>query len=440
MNSLPPGPKGSPLRGVLPRLSEDWLGGLAEYQRDHGDLVWLPMPPRLPPILLVGNPDLIEQVLVRDAARFRKSALQRRVRLAMGNGLFTSDGERWRRQRRLLQPHFQPSRVAAYGEEMRTCALRLRAALSAGGEHDVFALALDLALRVVVRALFGLSLEQVSAEVGQAFRALSDSLQRWLSSDAPLPASVVIGELAPARAAVRRLDDLVYRMIAQRRAGSAGDDLLSLLVRSRDAEGGSMSDGDLRDEILTMLVAGSETVALALAWGLYLLALHKEAAARLRAEVAALAGEPGVDTPLPYTEQVVHEALRLYPPTWAFSHAPYQDWSIGGYHVPRDTTVLMSPYLLHRDPRFFSEPLRFLPERWDASAPAPPRYAYLPFGGGPRACLGMRFALLELRLVLATVLPGVALSPIPERPPRALPHFTLRPEAGVWLRSDPVAP
>jgi cytochrome P450 len=428
----------------LPQLAQDWLGCLSRWQQEYGDVVWLPMPPRKPPAVLLSLPDYVERVLVSEASLFRKAEFQRRVRVATGDGLFTSEGEEWRRQRRFLQPHLQRTQIAHYADEMVDQALKLAAQYASGsdGEREVFRDCLGLALRVVARTLFGLDLAEITSEIGNAFEMLSDSLQGWANNLSLAPTFTANADLQRMRDASRRLDALVYRVIADRQAAphKEGRDLLSRLIAARDEEDGSNLDaGRLRDQVMTMLIAGSETIALALAWALYLLATHPEALARLRDEVNVTLGtRPPRFTDLSklsYTDSVIRETLRLYPPTWLIGRAPIEDWSVAGYHIPCGTSVLLCPYLLHRDPRFFLQPDAFCPERWSGSQAASlPRLAYFPFGGGQRGCVGSAFAMQELALVLATVAARIDFTPIPDRVPRPLPHFTLRPERGIQLR------
>ncbi|HWP28608.1 MAG TPA: cytochrome P450, partial [Chloroflexota bacterium] len=341
----------------------------------------------------------------------------------------------------LIQPAFHRQQLAAYSEIMVACTEQLLATWRDGEVRDIHQEMMRLTLQIVARALFGADVADEAAVVDEALRVALERFGTRLSSLAfLLPDTLPTPDNWGFLRAARRLDAIVYRIIAARRASGADrGDLLSILLRARDeADGGGMTDRQLHDEVMTLLLAGHETTAIALSWTWYLLSQHPAVEARLLAELQAVLGgraPTAEDLPrLPYTEWVLWEALRLYPPAWALAREAVQDCEIGGYPVPAGTIVVMSQWLLHRDPRYFDAPERFLPERWaDGLAKRLPRYAYFPFGGGPRLCIGAGFASLEAALVLATVLPRFRLTLVPGHPIALWPSVTLRPRYGIRM-------
>jgi cytochrome P450 len=358
-------------------------------------------------------------------------------RLLLGNGLLTSDGDSWLRQRRLAQPAFKPSRVAAYGETMVAYAERLIAGWKAGETRDLQPEMTRLTLEITAKTLFGADIGTDAADVGAALADALASFDVRVSSWFPLPYWVPTPTNRRLVKAVKRLDAIVYRIINERRAGGEDrGDLLSMLLQAQDDEGGAMSDKQLRDETMTLFLAGHETTALALTWTFYLLAQSADAEAKLRTELAAVLGgrSPTVaDLPrLRWTEHVVTESMRLYPPAYAFGREALADCEIGGYPVRKGTTLFLSQWVMHRDPRYYDEPERFLPERWAGGLMQRlPRFAYFPFSGGPRQCIGDRFAMMEAVLIVAAVAQRYRFALVPGHPVVPKPSMTLRPQHGI---------
>jgi cytochrome P450 len=439
VTTLPPGPKGSWLSGNLADFRRDRLAFLTRCARDYGDVVRLRFGPRR--VFLVSDPALIESVLITHARLFIKHFALRLNTQVLGNGLLTSEGDFWLRQRRLAQPAFQRQRIAAYAPVMIEEAQNLMASWTAGKTCDVLVEMMRLTLQIAARTLFGGDVAAEAATVREALTIFQETfIARFsrlllLPSWFPTPANLRLNR------AVRRLNDILYRFIAERRAAAARgemrDDLLSLLLRARDEDdGGQMTDRQLRDEAMTLFLAGHETTALTLAWTWYLLATNPVADERMQAELATVLGGrlPTVDDlpRLRYTEHVVMESMRLYPPGYVIGREATQDWEIDGYRVPRKTTLLMSQWVVHRDPRWFDEPEAFRPERWDeAKTKQLPKFAYFPFGGGPRVCIGNTFAMMETVLVLATLAQRWRFTLVPGHPVVAVPTFTLRPQHGI---------
>jgi cytochrome P450 len=436
---IPPGPKGKLLTGNLAELRRDTLDVFTRCAREYGDVAGIRF--GLTRALVLSHPRLIEEVLVTNARNFTKHFGVRLLRGWFGNGLLTSEGEFWLRQRRLIQPAFGRERVPAYAAVMVELAERLAAAWRDGETRDVYADMTRLALEIIARAMFGADLGEQAVAVGEAVAVLADGVVERLNSLFRLPQVVPTpANLRRGRAAVR-LDAVLYDIIRRRRASKeAGDDLLGTLIRACDEDDGSrMTDQQLRDEAFTLFVAGHDTTALTLTWGLYLLARHPEAARALEAELDDVLGDraPGAeDLPrLRYADAVVREVMRLYPSAYAIGRQAIAACDVGGYPVPAGGTVLMSQWAVHRDPRWYDEPERFWPERWaDGLERRLPKCAYFPFGGGPRVCIGNHFALMEAVLVLASVARHWRVSvPAGEAPVRPRPQITLRPAGPVRL-------
>jgi cytochrome P450 len=435
----PPGPKGLPILGSLLEFRRDLLGYYLEWARDYGDAVSLNLAGWQ--IVMLNNPDYAEYVLVRNHRNFIKfPRFFRHVDAIFGQGLLTSEGEFWHRQRRLAAPAFHSQRVAGYGDTMVHHTQRMLAGWRPGDVREVHTEMMEVTLRIAAKTLFDAEVNADVAELGQAFDALAHEIAKrvrrpWRIPDAiPTP-----GNIRYLRG-VRRVDQLVNAIISERQRdnGDRGD-LLSMLMLARDDEGKAMTQRQLRDEVITLLLAGHETTALALSWTWYLLAQHPQADAKLAAELRdVLGGRAPTASDLPrlrYTEQVVTEAMRIYPPAWTIGREALADCEIGGYHIPAGTTVIISPWVSHRNPRYFADPVAFRPERWDNGfADTLPRFAYIPFGGGPRICIGNRFAMMETILVLATVAQRFHLELQDDRPVVPLPSITLRPKDGIWVK------
>jgi len=432
-------PLDNPLWGHWLTFTRDQLSRL-EQLATYGD--WVPL--RFPPLraVLVNHPALVEDLLVTHNRDLIKPLSVQRLRSLLGKGLLTSEGDLWRRQRRLMQPAFHRERVSAYTTSMVELGVRAVAGWSDGEERDIHQEMMRLTFAVAGKTLFGADLSGDAGEVGAALAVALTALEKRIESfGILLPDAVPTPTNLRLRRAVRTLDRLVYRLIAERRAsGEDRGDLLALLLAARDEQDGTgMTDQQLRDEVMTLVLAGHETTALALTWAWYLLAQHPTAEARLHAELDQVLGErlpSGSDLPrLTYAGWVVAESLRLYPPAWAVERAAIRDTEIGGRRVRRNSTFLMSPWTIHRDPRWFERPLAFEPERWaDDLARRLPRFAYFPFGGGPRQCIGNTFALTEATLLLATIAQRFRLGLTPGQEVVPAPAITLRPRGGLRMR------
>lgn len=413
--------------------------------RDYGDVSRFHLGPQQ--VFFLNHPDLIRDLLVTYHDHFQKGrALQRSKRL-LGEGLLTSEREIHRRQRRLAQPAFHRQRIANYGRVMIDYAARTGARWQDGQTLDIAQEMMRLTLAIVGQTLFSADVEQDAAEVGEAltevmelFNLLLVPFSEWLEKIPYLPQQK---RFQRARA---RLDAIIYRIINERRAsGEDRGDLLSMLLLAQDEEGagGGMSDEQVRDEVMTIFLAGHETTANALSWTWYLLAQHPEIEARLQTEIAAVCEGgrlPQVEDfeRLHYTEMVVAEAMRLYPPGWALGRLALKDCEIGGYVIPKNSLVLVSQYVMHHDGRYFPDPSRFDPERWTPDARATrPQFSYFPFGGGPRRCIGESFAWMEAVLIVARLARQWRMRLLPGHSVEMSPRITLRPgKRGLLMKLE----
>ena len=435
----PPGPEGTYLGGNLLEYVRDPLLFLTRCSREYGDVVRLRFPG--PPVYLLNGPDHVEQVLVKNNRNFVKGRYFRQELSFLVRGLLTSEGEFWRRQRRLSQPAFHRERINAYGEVMVSYAQRMLEGWRGGEKRDVHQEMMGLLLEVVAKVLFDAEIERAE-EVGRALGRVakrfdeqgSAKLLRFLLGPLPTPTDLRF------RRAVGQLDEIIYGIIDERHAsGRDTGDLLSMLLHARDEGGERMSDRQLRDEAITIMLAGHETNALALSWSFYLLARHPRVEAKLLEELREVLGDraPTVeDLPrLRYTQMVLKESMRLYPPAWSISREAIEECEIGGYRVPAGTQLFIVQWVLHRDPRHFEDPEAFVPERWaDGYGQRIPKYAYLPFGAGPRLCIGSSFAVMEATLLLATVAKTFRLELASGRRVLPQPSVTLRPRGGMEMR------
>jgi cytochrome P450 len=438
-SSLPPGPKGYWVLGNLPDFVSDLLGFLSRCGRDYGDIVSLRLGRH--PAVLLNHPDQIEEVLVSRQAEFIKYRFfWRHVTRVFGNGLLTSGGDLWRRQHTLMAPAFRHERLALSADQMAGCARRLSDLWHDGEVRDIRYEMTRLTLEIVGKVLFGVDLggevNRISQTVDRGIEEVSRRFERgiFLPDWLPTPGN------RRYMATVRDLDAVAMHILAERRASGRGPgDLLSALLQSRDSEGRPLDEKLLRDEVVTLLLAGHETTALALTWTLYLLARHPEIAERVEEEIDAVVGPerlPGAaDLPrLRYLSWVITEAMRLYPPVYILGREAVRDVVVGGCRLSRGTICLISQWVVHRDPRFFPEPEMFKPERWDAACSRQlPRMAYFPFSGGPRICIGQPLAMMEAKLVLATLCQRFRFAVTDGLPIRPCPSVTLRPDPAVRL-------
>ena len=434
---LPRGPRGHLLVGNLPALRRDLLGFLRQSAQTYGDLVPIRYGPRL--VLLLSHPDLIEEVLVKRARAFKKSRLAQLLRPVLGDGLFLSEGSFWLRQRRLVQPAFHRARIAAYADVMVAYAERMASAWRGGQEVDAHAEMMRVTQEIVVKTLFDVEAQDGDAmRVGDALLTILEDFSARRRSLVSLPDWVPSPGNVRARRAIATLDAVVLRIVSERRKSSEDrGDLLSMLLAARDVDDGAgMSDQQVRDEVMTLFLAGHETTAVALSWTWFLLAQAPEVEAALHEELERVLGERAptlADLPrLPTVERILLESMRLYPPAFTTSREVVTPTEVGGHELRPGTNILMSQWVVHHDPRWFPDPDVFRPERWaDGLLERLPKYAYFPFGGGPRVCVGTAFANMEAALVLATIARRFRLRLAPNAKVEARPYVTLRPHPGL---------
>jgi cytochrome P450 len=438
--TYPPGPRGLVPGLQLLSFTRDPLGFLKRLAATYGDIAYFSGGTES--IYFFNHPDYVKDVLVTQNASFMKGRGLQRAKLLLGEGLLTSEPPLHRRQRRLAQPAFHKQRVNAYASLMVDYARRLqRERWEDGRTLDIAQEMMHLTLAIVGKTLFGTETEAEAEEVRRALAAAMVSFSRFMMPFAELLDRLPLPSRRRFERARARLDAIIYRIIEERRAGGEDrGDLLSMLLHAQDEEGdqSGMTDEQLRDEAMTIFLAGHETTANALAWTWHLLSQNPEAERKLHAELErVLGGRPPTAEDLPrlaYTEMVFAESMRLYPPAWVLGRRAIRDCEVGGYALPAGSLVLLSQFVMHRDARFYADPERFDPERWtpEAKAARPP-FSYFPFGGGPRRCIGEGFAWMEGVLVIAALAQNWRLRPVPGHPVELQPVVTLRPRHGIRM-------
>jgi cytochrome P450 len=436
---FPPGPKNRFPGANLRAMQYDPLAFLTRLAREHGDTAHFRI--ARTHLFFFAHPELVRDVLVTRNASFMKGLALQRTKVVLGEGLLTSEGELHKRQRRLAQPAFHRERIQRYGEEMVEKALAARDRWRDGEELNVAHEMSRLTLAVVAKTLFDADVEDEADEIGAALTELMLLFPVLLHPLAPLILRLpFFPQVRRFRKAMARLDRTIYSMIEERRRANVDrGDLLSMLLLATDVEGdgGGMSDLQLRDETMTIFLAGHETTANALAWTLYALARNPHVERELHRELdEVLAGRtptPADYPRLPYTEMVLAESMRLFPPVWGLGRYTTGDVQIGGWDLPEKALVVLSQWVTHRDPRFWPDPERFDPLRFTPEAKAArPKLAYFPFSAGPRICIGESFAWMEGVLLLATVAQQWRFERGPDVDPVAL--ITLRPKEKMMMR------
>ena len=435
----PPGPRrGLPLTNLLAYRR----GPLAYFQnlaQQYGDISFFRIGPQ--EAFFVNHPELIKDVLVTNNQNFMKGIVLQRAKRLLGEGLLTSEGEFHRRQRRLAQPAFHRQRIASYGEVMVNYANRTSARWRDGQTLDLADEMMRLTLAIVSKTLFDADVESESGEVGEAMTTVMELFDTLTMPFFELLSKLPLPQLRRFDNARTKLDRIIFSMVEERRrSGMDRGDLLSMLLLAQDDEGdgGQMSDQQLRDELLTIFLAGHETTANALTWTWYLLSQHPEVEEKLHRELDEVLGSRDTSfadaANLRYTEMVLAESMRLYPPAWAIGRLSTVDCEVGGYFVPRKSLVIVSQFVMHRDERYYEQPLLFIPERWTPEArESRPAFSYFPFGGGPRRCIGEGFAWMEGILLIATLAQKWRLRLVPHHPVALKPVVTLRPKHGMKM-------
>src|SRR5919198_89928 len=422
----------------------DEIGLNMRLTREYGDTFRYKVGPFH--VVMANHPNAIEQVLVPRSHEFKKDPFYEQMKRILGEGLLTSEGDFHKRQRRMIQPIFHHRLIKEYAATMVEFAARHRERWHEGQTFDLHEELMALTMAIVGKTLFGADVERDARDVGDALATIlgvfDDPALFLLIFFGGRAAQFVERLPLPAvkrfQRAVDRLDGVIFRLIQEKReAGAEGTDLLSRLLHAQ-TEGSGMSDQQVRDEAITIFLAGHETTAVALTWTFYLLSRHTQVEEKLLAELDEVLGDrlPTVEDldRLSYTRKVLSESMRLYPPAWEIGRQALSDVEINGYTIPQGSSVLMSQFLVHRDPRWYPEPRRFDPERWDPEEEAKrPKYSYFPFGGGSRICIGESFAWMEGELVLATIAQRWRLRLLPDHPVALDPKITLRPKHGMRM-------
>ena len=431
---FPAGPSEGLKRWSLGPLNDNPLDYFTKVAREYGDIAGLRVLNFRS--IFINHPDLIEEVLVTNARKYSKGRVLRANRHVFGEGLLTSEGDFWLRQRRLAQPAFHRARIASYAATMVEYTQRMLNGWRGGEARDAHQEMMRLTLQIVGKTLFDADVERDAQDVGKSLELLLEIganfrraifVPHWL----PTPTNLRV------KREVAQIEKILYRIIGERRAsGRDTGDLLSMLLSAQDEDGSRMTDRQLRDEAITLFLAGHETTASTLSWTWWLLAQNPAVEAKLHAELDAVLGDPGPsldDLPkLAYTGHVITESLRLYPAAWGMARLAIEDHEIAGYPVTKGMGVAMAQWVVHRDSRWYDAPEEFRPERWENDLwKRLPRFAYFPFGGGPRQCIGNAFALMEATLILATIARKFRLRLVANHPVAPLASITLRPRHGV---------
>lgn len=431
-----PGPAASALQ-EMGKFGNDPLAYFEHLAGEYGDYVRMKMI-RGEGALLV-DPNAIEEVLVRKKKHFIKGRATRALGELLGKGLLVSEGDFWRRQRRLAQPAFHKDRIAQYADRMVALAGAMVDRWQAGQVMDVHDEMVKVTLAIVADALFSADVSRHAGTVGRSLEATLAHFQWWSRYAFLVPMWLPVGPNRRFYRAKRDLDQIVNGLIAERMAkpeAERGGDLLGMLIGARDEDGSAMSARQVRDEVMTLMLAGHETTANTLTWTALLLSENPQVREKLEDELRrVLGGRPPTlaDLPnLPYNEAVIKESMRVYPPVWVLGYEATDDVPIGPYTIKKGTAVFMSQWISHHDARWFPDPQAFKPERWaDPAMKQLPTYAYYPFGGGERMCIGKAFALMEAQLLLATIAQRYRLDVAPDQAIKLDPSVTLRPMQGL---------
>ena len=433
---LPPGPRGDTLLGSALDFKESPLHYACYLQKAYGDVVRFRMGPSN--WALVSDPKLVWDMMVDRSAEFQKPAVARRLwEKFLGDGLLTTEGETWRRQNRLIRPAFRKGRIQAYGDTMVGYTRRMMDDWTEGQEVDIGEELVALTLEVVAKTLFDADVRDGAATVGEAMKILNVEMLNHIYMPVPLPRWWPSAANKRKMKAIEDIEAIVRDVIEERRKGGEDlGDLLSMLVFSTDESGDSLSNKEIRDQAMTLFFAGHETTAHALTWAWYLMARHPVVTQRVQADIDRVTGGApltvGLLKELPYLSQVADECMRILPSVWVFMKEPVETTHLGGYRIEKGTQIMISPYVLQHDARWFPSPETFDPDRFGKErAKSIPKGAYVPFSGGSRICAGRNFALMEMRLILGTMLQHM----VPEVPEDLVPTkeavLSMQPKDGL---------
>lgn len=435
---FPPGPPTDFVGGHLLSMRRDSLGFFTSNMHQYGGLVHLKF--RKYDAYQVNDPDLVQQVVTTQHRIWHKSVVYKNtLGDYLGDGLLISDGDFWKRQRRLMQPAFHTKRISAYAETMVENTRHMLDTWQTGEQRDIAHDMMELTLWIVGKTLFDVDLRHEQSMIAEALENLLHDVSTESRRVVPIPEWIPTPLKHRKQHTIELLNKVVMPIITERRKNlhDTGD-LLSMLLLAEDEDGSKMSDKHVRDEALTLVLAGHETTANALTWTLYLLSQHPEIEAKLQAEVDNVLGNSAATLDdlkhLTYTEMVLKEGMRLYPPAWSFSRQAIEDTQLGDYHIKAKRMAVIIPYAIHRNEEYFPDPERFDPERFNAdNEHTIPRYAYLPFGGGPRICIGNAFAMMEAKLILSAIVQRYQLRLAAGHQVVPEPLLTLRPKYGMAM-------
>ncbi|MFL5628108.1 MAG: cytochrome P450 [Ktedonobacteraceae bacterium] len=440
-SQLPPGPKGLPIVGNIFQFQRDPLKFFRETQQKYGGMATIYVGKE--PLILCFRPEHVRYILIEHPRNFMKPNRGGfNLRFLLGDGLLTSDGDFHRQQRRLVQPAFHKQRVETFAGTMVQLTQEMLDEWSPGREINIAQAMQFLTLRIIAKALFNIDSPTQVAALGEAFTKLIEGSRRQLGILGRVQLNLPFTNYGKVIASKHTLDTFIYDLIAQRRAeGQDKGDVLSMLLKAQD-EGVTMTDKQIHDQVLTFVAAGHETAQNTLSWTFYLLSQHPEVREKLLAELHSVLGGrvPTVDdlAHLPYLERVMNESWRVLPPAWTQGRRAVKDFELDGYHFPAGTVFMTSQWVLHHLPDIWGDPEVFRPERWDpVNGQKVPQGAYFPFGAGPRICIGMPFAQMETRLLLATILQRYSPRLVPGFPVVLQPKVTLRPKYGMKMILEP---
>jgi cytochrome P450 len=459
ITKFPPGPIYKMPGKLLRQFIHDPINTLSNISLESGDISYFKLGREL--VYLINNPDYIEKVLIYDHRNFKKGKRLQTAKAVLGEGLVTSEGDLHNRQRRLIQPIFHLKQIIVYSNTMTDYATRMRDRWKDGEIVDISEEMMRLTLGIICKSVLNYDIESEAQEVGKTLTTVRKYSKRLQSPIGHVLDKIpVLPAVRGARKAKKELDSLVYQLIADRRRREQGsnnigkshdEDLLSRLMEAQDSDSPinnqeKMSDKQVRDEVMTIFIAGHETTSNALTWTFYLLSQNQDIETKLHNEIDSVLGHsignnigrtPTADDipKLQYTEKVLRESMRLYPPVWTIGRRVENDYSVGEYTIPAGSSILMSQYVMHHNPRYYKEPYQFNPDRWTEEFKSRlPRFCYFPFGGGIRGCIGEPFAWIEGILIIATIAQKWSMCLLPSHRIKLDPAITLRPKHGMKMK------